>query len=443
MKKFIYIIMMILSATIVFTSCDNDDDKPAGNPVMLSKTVFTSALFGDSIPFTFDVTDAEVPLSTLKAQLYFGEEMVSETVIRTKENGEYSGKIFVPFYANIPNGTATLKFVLQNINFTKTEQNFELPLTRPDYTSLTLVAEDGTEYTMNRQSQYNYSVTNNFPQKIKAYIKAPAMGANGNEIIFGSQDGGITQGVDSYISFSNTVAGTYNITFNTLTYEASPFVKLYVNGTEMTAIDDNNYRIDLSLTQGQEVSIEGTDFSGWWIDSDFFSKDATGKLTFLPISGDYRITANFVHNYFIVETLSGGNYAALQSDGSGAIWIIGDNVGKPTVAGNVVGWNTDKALCLAPIGGKKYQVTLVAGESVTANTINFKFFHQKGWGGEFGSATLSTTSDVVFVGDGANGRDSGNLGIVTGKTLEVGATYVFTVDLSGGNSAAVLTVVKK
>ncbi|MEA5062695.1 MAG: DUF5121 domain-containing protein, partial [Petrimonas sp.] len=67
----------------------------------------------------------------------------------------------------------------------------------------------------------------------------------------------------------------------------------------------------------------------------------------------------------------------------------------------------------------------------------------KGWGGEFGSATLTTASEIIFVGDGTNGRDNGNLGIVSGKTLTTGKTYLFTVDVSAGANAAVLTVVEK
>ena len=43
------------------------------------------ALFGDSLPFTIKASDIDVPLSTLKAQLFYGEEQVSETVIRTKD----------------------------------------------------------------------------------------------------------------------------------------------------------------------------------------------------------------------------------------------------------------------------------------------------------------------------------------------------------------------
>ena len=55
---------------------------------------------------------------------------------------------------------------------------------------------------------------------------------------------------------------------------------------------------------------------------------------------------------------------------------------------------------------------------------------------------LSTTSDLVFIGDSTNGRDAGNLGLVEGKSLENGVAYRFTVDVTAGVSSAVLTVEK-
>ncbi len=187
------------------------------------------------------------------------------------------------------------------------------------------------------------------------------------------------------------------------------------------------------------MTIEGLeDIATWWIDADYFTEIEAGKYKFNPISGKYRITANLTLKYFRIEVLDGNNPASLKADGTGAIWIIGDQVGKPSYKENHVGWNPSNALCLAPIGNKTYQVTLVAGESVNAAEINFKFFHQKDWGGEFGSAMLSTDSNIVFVGNGTNGRDNGNLGLVSGTTLETGATYIFTVDLSAGNDKGIL-----
>ena len=111
--------LMALAGIAMLNACSDDDPVP-GNPTMDFQAEPSSALFGDSLPFTIKASDADVPLSTLKARLYFSDEMVSETIIRTKVNGQdYTGKIYVPYLANIPNGTATLKFILQNINFTK------------------------------------------------------------------------------------------------------------------------------------------------------------------------------------------------------------------------------------------------------------------------------------------------------------------------------------
>lgn len=443
MKTFISILFIALGM-IISNSCKKDETVSSGNPVITPKTELTAAHFGDSLQFKAEVSDAEVPLSTLKAQLFYSDEMVSETVIRTKTNGEYTGKIFVPFYANVPNGTATLKLVLQNTSLTISEKELDLPLTRPDFPFLTLVTAGG-EYRMNRVSLHEYAATEVFPFSVKGYIKAPKVGTSGNEMTFGWEDNAVVLGSMTEIPFSNSSSGTYSINFNTFSYQASPFIIAYgVNGTVMDRIDDNRFKADVTLSQGQEVTIDGIeDLSNWFIDPDYFSKDANGKITFLPISGKYRITANFTHKYFIVEAMNGADLATLQPDGSGAIWIIGEGIGKPGIATNQVGWNTDNALCMAPIGNKKYQITGVAGTTFRADNINFKFFHQKGWGGEYKHANISTTSDVIFIGDGTNGRDSGNLGIAAGKTFETGATYVLTVDLGAGNDKAVLTVTKK
>ena len=82
---------------------------------------------------------------------------------------------------------------------------------------------------MERQSMYKYSVTGDFSQKMKAYIKTPKVGENGNELTFGWENGTIEAGSTNAISFSNTEPGNYAIKFNTLTYEAEPFAKLKVN----------------------------------------------------------------------------------------------------------------------------------------------------------------------------------------------------------------------
>ena len=402
-------------AGLLFMNSCKDDDAVPGNPVMDVKTEITSAYFGDSLAFTINASDVQVPLSTLKAQLYFGEEKVSETVIRTKVSGEdYTGKIFVPFYKDIPNGKATLKYILQNIHFTITEQTVEVSCTRPQFDHLVLVTEDGKEYNMPRTGENQYAVTAEFPQKLNAYIKAPAYGANGNEITFGySTDGSITEGTTSNIPFSGLQAGTYEVTFNTLTYVGSPFISMKMNGEEFAQVDANTLKLETTLEHGEAIVFEGVPgYENYYIDPDFFTKAEDGSLTFAPISGNYR------------------------HDGTGVVYIIGESIGKPTVA-NAPGWTPEAALTMAPVEAKKYQVTVVGGKQIATDAVNFKFYGTKGWDDEYKSDRMSSDSDLFRVNEG-----DGNIHLHDGVTLEEGATYVITVDMTDP-SHAVMHAVKK
>lgn len=208
----------------------------------------------------------------------------------------------------------------------------------------------------------------------------------------------------------------------------------------------STFPANLELAQGEILQFEGIDdIADWWIDPDFLAKidGADNKFSFQAIDGSYRISADEGNKYFVVEVLSDGATAVTNADGTGTVWVIGDgNIGKPSNA-NGINWTESKALCMAPIGNKKYRITLVAGTQIGTDAINFKFFHQKGWGGEFQNDAISTSSNLILIGDGDNGADPGNLNLKSGVTLENGTAYEFIVDLSGGINNAVLTVTQK
>ena len=102
--------LMALAGIAMLNACSDDDPVP-GNPTMDFQAEPSSALFGDSLPFTIKASDADVPLSTLKARLYFSDEMVSETIIRTKVNGQdYNRENICSLSRQIfPNGTAYIE----------------------------------------------------------------------------------------------------------------------------------------------------------------------------------------------------------------------------------------------------------------------------------------------------------------------------------------------
>ena len=95
---------------------------------------------------------------------------------------------------------------------------------------------------------------------------------------------------------------------------------------------------------------------------------------------------------------------------------------------------------MSPIEPTTYQITLVAGQQITADGVNFKFYGGKNWANEYQGDRMSTDSDLFVVNSGSN--DNGNVWLAEGVTLEEGATYVITVDMSDP-AHAVMHAVKK
>ena len=444
MKTLKYIALSLLAAACT-TACKDDPELLTTDvgPEMTAVSSDASGVFGGKVGFEATMTD-RYALSTLKAQIFFDDEMVAEEVIRTKENGTYSGTVTLPFYKNVPDGEATLRLVGQNVRFGQTFVERPLAASRPKPDHLVFVLGE-QEYRMEPTGvDYEYAVTADFPQKPQGYITTPDLDGRGSVVTFGysSEQGGIVSDLTEPIPFANSNAGEFTVTFNLKSFEGSPFIKLLFNDAEMTMVDNDNYSIVTTLTQNQTYTLTGvSDFADWDIDRDFFERaDASNPeaLTFLPMSGMYKVTANFKHSYLRIEAMkSATELATLNEDGSGAIWAIGGmSVGKPTLK-NAASWSPEQGgMCLARVADKKYQLTFVAGVSIDASSFDFKFFHQKTWGGEFGGDDISTASDLVKI------SDSGNLGLAEGKTLDLGGIYRFTVDISGGNTAAVLTVEK-
>ena len=442
--KYTKLFYIALAATAGMASCSKDEPAP-GNPVMEITGNLKSACFGDSLSFTVKATDTEVPLSTIHAELYFGDEMVAEEVIRTKVSGaEYPCKMYVPYIANIPDGRATLKLMLQNIHFTTTEQTFTVDVTHADYPYLTFKTEDGDEYRMTKGDEpYVYTMTGNYPAKMNGQIIAPATSEESADVVFGYENSQITVGGSDMIPFSNSGGGEYTISFNSYTLEGSPFLTLTINGETLVSDEEGNMYVDLTLSKGDTLLPDGfPDYDEWWINPDYFVKNDDGSLTFNAYRGTFRIIADLKLKYFRVYKVDGGSPATLNDNGSGALWIIGEGIGHPSLS-NEVGWVTEKAICMANTGQKTYQITLVGGETVATNSINFKFFGEMGWGGELTGQALVSESSLIGVGTGDDGHDNGNLYLKEGVTLESGATYVITVDLTQGVKDAILKCEKK
>lgn len=448
MKILKYIAVWLLAGAAL-AACNDDPELQTTDvgPEMKILSADASALFGSVVRFEVSMTD-QYPLSTLKGQLYFDDEMVAETIIRTKTNGTYEGTVAVPFYKEISDGTATLRLIGQNTYFGLTTLETQVTVSRPDPDHIFFVSGDN-EYRMERTAKYQYSVTAEFPQKPKGYFRTDELDSEGNFVTFGWTNGAVAADSTEPIPLSNALAGEFAVTFDLLSFEASPFIKLLFNGTEMEMVDGSHYRIVQRMTQNETYELEGIpDLATWTVDPDWFEPQADGKLKAVPIDGYYCITVD-TDNLLVSAYTCDASGTASKFDtatGKGALWLVGDGLGKPKTA-NAPGWVPENGICLSPVADGSYQVTAVAGLSMSASSINFKFFGQNnGWGPvELKGDVLSADSDLILVGtgsvaDGGNGVDSGNVALVEGKSFDPGGIYLFTLRWADGKG--VLSVAK-
>lgn len=401
----------------------------------MTVTCAESADMGGKIAFSANITDSKITLSTLNVKILFGDTPVAEKTIRTKTEGNYSDEIVVPFLANIPDGEAEVVFVATNTVGGKKEIRKNVAVKRPVWETIKL--RRGTLVnTMKHVSGYDYAVTAEFPQKMDATIESPD-----GEVVFGWNGSNVEAGVEGLIPFSGPTAGKYEVTFNTLTFEASPFTVVTINDVKAFA-GEKCMEAVLALEQNSQVVIGGlnTDWSEWTIDPDFFETVSGGTYKFLPVGGQYRIGVDEAAKFLRVDKMKSATELATINEG--AIWLIGGACyGKPVIWSH--SWKPEQGgLCLSEIEPKKHQITFVAGTSINAKAIDIKFFHVRGWDqGEFGTtASISTDSDLLKV------TDSGNIQLAEDKELEEGATYKFVLDLTSydlaSNTGAVLHLEK-
>lgn len=435
MKKFRFLAIPLLA--LLFAAGCKEKEPEMGDASALEMTVTCeeSGLMGGKIPFSATITDSKITLSTLSVKLLFGDTPVFEKVIRTKTEGTYKEDIVVPFLANIPDGNAEAVFVATNTVGGKKEIRKTIAISRPVWESIKL-RRGSMVNTMTHVDGFNYAVTADLPQKMDATIESPD-----GEVVFGWNGTAVEAGAEGLIPFSSKVAGKYEVTFNTLTFEASPFTTITVNGVKADAAK-NGYAAVIDIEQNGQVTVDGldADFSEWFIDPDFFETVSDGTYKFLPVSGLYKIGIDLSSKWFRVEKMASAT--ELGTINEGAIWLIGgSDYGKPVIWS--YNWDPENSgLCLSEIEPKKFQITFQAGVSIKTSPVDIKFFHIKGWDhGEFGTQeSISTDSDLLTV------TTSGNIRLAEGKTLEEGGIYRFVLDLTdydlAANKGAVLHLLK-
>lgn len=446
MKQKIINIFCVLCVVCGLAACVDDDYKNivlAGDPTIDVNAIGTVEM-GQKMQFKVSCSDKKgEALSTLKAELCFSNEVVDDTVIRTKTAGDYDVSLNVPYLQYIPNGDVTVRLTLQNVTTSKTVMEVTAQVERPHFSDLQFVAADGTKYPMTEGDDYSYSVKVNTAQTA---FKGRFETGDG-KWLFGSDGSEITLGGTGNIDFQTESSGEVEVTFNTRDYTFGPYEEITIAPLMFSETDNI---ITREMVQGRQYAIGGTVTDEWFVDNDFFEKNDDDTYTFLAVDGTYTLTA--YSNYKFLQVFAGTKDApaSLQADGTGALWIIGGNgINKPFLStSNNNGWwtGTEWDQAMAQVRAKVYQITLTVGEQLSATDVNFKFFGQPNWGTEFkgngGEYCMTSDSEIFGVGDGNGGHDNGNIYLKDGAVLNDGETYIFTVDLTAGCANGKLTVKK-
>lgn len=453
MKHIRYYIMALLALPLM-ASCGDDDysaPTPAGNPVMSYTAPASAVWMGDEVEVKVNCKDdGGVALSTLKANLLFSGQSVDETTIRTKEAGEYTVKLKVPYAQNVPDGKVDIQLTLQNVSTKSNTETLSFDIKRPHFNNLQFVSADGVKYDMTEKSDFVYqAVLPSSKKTFKGYFAT-----KDGKFVFGSSTGkDISLGETGNFNFTSENMNDVVVTFDAKNYTAGPTDVLPVTILDFADSDAGKTWVgDIKQGATCNLTINGNNLpDDWYYDSDWFQKEEDGSYTFKAITGRYTVLADFTHKSFRIWTMNGSEPMSLNGDGTGALWIIGnEGVNKPTWDAVNHGWWTgvDSDVCLTPIKAKVYQVTLTVGKQLRATGVDFKFFGQADWGIEFkgkdNSHLISTESEVFGIGDGnGHGHDNGNVYLKDGVELKDGETYVLTVDLTAGVDKAVLKVEKK
>ena len=420
MKLNIRNLIVFVAMAAVALSCAKTPtfERAEKGPEMKVNSFTESTYMGANIKVNLNLSDTDFALSTIKAVLYYGETEVASETLRTKTEGNYELSIQAPLLKEIPDGTANLVLRAQNVGLGITETTLDVALQRPDFETLSLVDESGKSYELKKTENYVYERTDNFPSYVNSTVVTPQFN-DGETITLGWDGSALSASSTELIPFGSSIAGNYTIKLNLFDLSISPTGSAAV-------VSVAEYKKGQTMEFGNVV-----DLNSWTIDPDFFDVDKESKaVTFRAIDGLYKMEYDTKSMFIRVEPMKDAQTPlSLAEDGTGAVWLIGSSFGKPEIGPS---WNTETgAYPAAPVESKIYEFTLAVPGQLAVSGSEFKFFHRKGWEGEFKKPDFKK----IDLSPAFEMTDAGNIKAVDVKP---GKGYKIILDLTEGiNKAAV------
>ena len=423
MKRLVYLIF----AVFVFAGCQPERYRtvyPAGEPQLTATMLTPSVLYGtDSVAFSVEISEKETPLSQLQVKVMVGLRVVATELLRTPDF-HYSAqlKYAVPFGPNMLEGD-DVKVYLTATNIEGTATNLILTGCvghRPPMETMFVMPPTIQYAALGKGKQMTYDAAQEafvaydlkYPKSIQCLLavtgtkfgrvdwNTPVFGMLNNELTLITKEQFEAEEAQPIILEDDNFETIDTIIFNPVTFEVTIGGKIAMPVTALNIETDlaedpayissssarKAYRgAKIFFDKNSEVEITGVADLSKAYNLDWMEYLGGNKIKFLGEKGQYYVSYKIEEDYLVVEPL----YDLVAPD---VMYLCGVGLGQPSWAPKATsGWGFDSPnqnLVCRLIAPNTYQVTaymLNDGENADHpgfGAVNFKFFHQHGWGGE-------------------------------------------------------------
>lgn len=469
MKFFKYI--MMFAAVIGLASCQPDSFRkvyPQETPALSAHLLQQEVTYGaDSVQVAVDIQAKQTPLSTLSVKVMVGQTLIAKDVIRTKDFA-YSATLAyaIPFVAGLDEGAeVNVYLVAENVEGDQAQQiaggcvghrpAINTLFIMPPTIQYTAIGK-GTEMKMENGKFVAYDL--GFPKKFEmllATVGTKFGRVDWTKPVFGMLDGQIsiiTQEqfesgeATSIVIEDDRYSSIDTVEFNPISFEFTFGGKISTPIETLNVLTDleeepayissssarKEYRgAKLFLGKDVEIEITGVNDLSTAYNLDYMAPTGGNKVKFLGETGMYYVSYKVAEDYIVVEPL----YETALPE---VMYLCGVGMGQPSAAPVASsGWGFDSpnqnfvARTVAP---KVYQFTVyMKNDAENADhpgfgAVNFKFFHQHGWGGE--EAAINYQQVCCPGMEVISSQEEGNVGNWWSSAAPFEGIYRVTLDMN-------------
>ena len=190
------------------------------------------------------------------------------------------------------------------------------------------------------------------------------------------------------------------VVFDAFSFEISPLKKemtvndvvfmLYKKNASDNDFVSNTLRAqNVSLTNGEEVRTELIDLEALKFDPDFFKLDGD-KLIYTGQTGNVTLYMNTMYNFVFVESVE--NPLTTNVSYPEVLFVNGWGIGRPELWNYNPDWDFNNAVIFRKVSEDATR-TVYSQTVIVSKWVQFKFYNQKDWGGEFSNHSRTKLPD--------------------------------------------------